>query len=135
MFAGTSPASRISKLSADNVEIVHTNAGLLGFMSPLGHADFYANGGKYQIGCGLDVACSHSRAYELYAESLISKNLFYALKCIKFLPILPRNCPGPLGIMGTLRDRLVLRDMGAFYFQTNPEAPFAKVYFSGKKFG
>lgn len=36
------------------VEVLHTNAGLLGLAAPLGQADFYPNFLKTQPGCGLD---------------------------------------------------------------------------------
>ncbi|CAG2066036.1 unnamed protein product, partial [Timema podura] len=50
-------ANHLSSDDASFVEIIHTCAGLLGWADPLGHADFYPNGGTSpQPGCGVDVA-------------------------------------------------------------------------------
>ena len=49
------PHSLLNKTDADFVEIVHTNGGTdnttAGIYDPLGHVDFYANGGHHQPGC------------------------------------------------------------------------------------
>jgi hypothetical protein len=63
-ITGLEPASggyeRIEKLrslsssDADFVDVIHTNAANvlgLGTTSPIGHADFYPNGGRWQYGC------------------------------------------------------------------------------------
>lgn len=53
---------RINTDDAQLVEVTHTNGGALGMHAPLGHIDFYVNGGKIQHGCGtLDPGCSHTR--------------------------------------------------------------------------
>uniref|UniRef100_A0A182M078 Lipase domain-containing protein n=1 Tax=Anopheles culicifacies TaxID=139723 RepID=A0A182M078_9DIPT len=64
---------RIGHQDAMYVEVIHTNGGLLGFLHPIGTADFYPNGGTHQPGCGLNVVglCSHSRAWELFVDSLL----------------------------------------------------------------
>ena len=56
LFNGASEPERLDKTDADFVDVIHTNAGNLftghfGFLDPLGHADFYINGGKEQFGC------------------------------------------------------------------------------------
>lgn len=62
-ITGLEPASggyeRIEKLrslsssDANFVDVIHTNANILGLgaANPIGHADFYPNGGRWQIGC------------------------------------------------------------------------------------
>ncbi|XP_034241771.1 phospholipase A1-like [Thrips palmi] len=57
---------------ADLVDIIHTNAGYLGKTMHLGNVDFYPNGGHFQPGCPFDVtgACSHGRAYEVFASTI-----------------------------------------------------------------
>ncbi|CAH0404071.1 unnamed protein product [Chilo suppressalis] len=41
-------------------EVIHTNAGALGYMSPLGQVDFYPNGGANMPGCDTN-ECDHAR--------------------------------------------------------------------------
>lgn len=48
-----SRGSRLSDDDAEHVDVIHSNAGLLGFAAPCGTADFYPNdGGPFQPGCG-----------------------------------------------------------------------------------
>ncbi|XP_017787291.1 PREDICTED: pancreatic lipase-related protein 2-like [Nicrophorus vespilloides] len=72
LFSMGNTDNRIDPSDAQFVQIIHTNAGLLGFSSSIGHADYYPNGGKKQIGCGADLTgtCSHSRSYMYLAESI-----------------------------------------------------------------
>jgi len=43
---------RLDSTDADFVDVIHTCAGSLGFLRPLGHVDFYPNGGTFkQPGC------------------------------------------------------------------------------------
>lgn len=44
--------SRLSENDARFVDVIHTDIGGAGFTKPIGHVDFYANGGKNQPGCG-----------------------------------------------------------------------------------
>lgn len=44
--------NRLDTTDANFVDIIHTCAGSLGFLRPLGHVDFYPNGGAiWQPGC------------------------------------------------------------------------------------
>lgn len=45
----TSNRTALGKDAASNVDIIHTS--VLGTSKPMGHADFYVNGGKRQPGC------------------------------------------------------------------------------------
>lgn len=66
---------RLARSDAEFVEVLHTDAGRLGFEASLGHADYWSNGGHEQVGCPNDDIvgnCSHGRAFVLFAESLIS---------------------------------------------------------------
>lgn len=86
-------AERIDRWSASFVDIIHTNGGFkpaaakipmeLGAIQQLGHRDFYADGGRWQPGCGLAVAngCSHGRSVSYYLHSLRSPNLFPSQRC------------------------------------------------------
>ncbi|CAH2099638.1 unnamed protein product [Euphydryas editha] len=88
---------RLDDTDADFVDVIHTNGRLLqkigfGLPDPIGHADFYPNGGMRQPGCAnktnsfwsrllpesvsrlQQAICSHGRAYLLFTESLINNN-------------------------------------------------------------
>ncbi|XP_026752843.3 pancreatic lipase-related protein 3-like isoform X2 [Galleria mellonella] len=79
-FGNASSVNRLNKEDAEYVDVIHTNAGILGLIEPVGHKDFYANGGKSQPGCLLST-CDHTRAWQLFAESLNATNNFPARKC------------------------------------------------------
>lgn len=63
-FSGLDPAlplftegnrdARLDRHDAQYVEVIHTCGGYLGFAVPIGHVDFYPNGGSSQPGCGTD---------------------------------------------------------------------------------
>ena len=58
--------------------------GNLGTLQPMGHLDFYPNGGRFQPGCDSifsQASCSHSRARELFRDSLISACKLVAYEC------------------------------------------------------
>lgn len=42
---------RLNEQDADFVDVIHTDLGYYGFNGPMGHVDFYPNGGKNQPGC------------------------------------------------------------------------------------
>ncbi|XP_041973715.1 pancreatic triacylglycerol lipase-like [Aricia agestis] len=96
-FRTTSRVERLDETDADFVDVIHTNGRLLqrlgfGLPDPIGHADFYPNGGMKQPGCLNEsnsvwsrilpispaklqqAICSHGRAYLLFTESLINNN-------------------------------------------------------------
>ncbi|CAG9857208.1 unnamed protein product [Phyllotreta striolata] len=76
---------RLSQESGQFVQVIHTNGGYIGYYDPLGHADYYANGGQKQPRCGFDRlgfgGCSHTRAVDIYLDTLINGTEFLALRC------------------------------------------------------
>lgn len=75
----------LNKNDALFVQVIHTNAGVLGYNGDLGTVDFYPNGGKRQNGCGLDLlgGCAHARSFEYLAES-ITGSQFQAVQCSSY---------------------------------------------------
>ena len=55
LFLLTPATDRLNSTDATVVDVIHTCAGRLGFVSGLGTSDFYPNGGELQPGCGLDL--------------------------------------------------------------------------------
>ncbi|KAJ8972320.1 hypothetical protein NQ317_008577 [Molorchus minor] len=65
LFSLADTNSRLDPTDAKYVHVIHTCGGMLGFMAPIGHADYYPNGGSSQPGCLLDVTgvCAHARSF------------------------------------------------------------------------
>lgn len=74
--------NRLDETDAHYVEVIHTSTSTLGIARQIGHAHFHPNGGKAQPGCGWDMtgACAHSRAVDIYFESVYSSK-FFAIEC------------------------------------------------------
>ncbi|XP_072381635.1 endothelial lipase-like [Diabrotica undecimpunctata] len=125
LFKDYNKDNRIDEDDAVNVQIIHTNGGLLGYYAPCGDSDFYPNGGKSQPGCGIDIAgsCAHSRSYELYAESLTSK-AFVGQRCDSYSDYEKGKCDGPKTSMGMFQ---IDKDAsGSYYLKTNKKSPYAQ---------
>lgn len=73
-----------------------------GITEPIGHVDFYPNGGQTQPGCE-DTddpnRCSHRRSYELFASS-IRTNHFIGRKCTDWWQAFLNICNGSTLNMG-----------------------------------
>ncbi|XP_076165997.1 phospholipase A1-like [Ptiloglossa arizonensis] len=126
-FLQSGPGSRISRDDAQHVEIIHTNAGLLGFSNSIGQIDFYPNGGTFQVGCTIDLigACSHLRAVRLYAESINSDKGFWGVRCKSYSDYLRGDCESqPTVLMGGVEPKTQAK--GEYYLQTGKKAPFAQ---------
>lgn len=89
--------SRLTYSDAIYVDVIHTDASLLGFPVPIGHADFYPNyfnppTQQMQPGCQINqllsrnsiddiISCSHQRAWYLFSESTKNPGSFPATRC------------------------------------------------------
>ncbi|XP_065219720.1 pancreatic triacylglycerol lipase-like, partial [Planococcus citri] len=107
-FEDLDPIVRLDRSDARYVDVIHSDAKPfvlfgLGIMSPIGHVDYYANGGITQPGCpvnvdnanfnlnsiedfgkfnfftiGSIVACAHLRAIDYFTEALESDCIMWA---------------------------------------------------------
>lgn len=50
-YQGLPTSQRLDDSDANFVDVIHTNAGILGYWGKCGHADFYVNCGTIQLGC------------------------------------------------------------------------------------
>ncbi|KAJ8959599.1 hypothetical protein NQ318_021784 [Aromia moschata] len=91
-FSLNDTSNRLTATDADYVDVIHTDSGVFGIPISIGHADFYPNGGRaLQPGClpsdlvgrlaNHVVACSHVRAWRLYAQSVRDERAFPSTKC------------------------------------------------------
>lgn len=85
-------SQRLRVGDAKYVEVIHTNAGIIGIPLPIGDNDFYPNGGTRMTGCDLkDFGCCHSMAYKYFAYSIGNRN-FKSIQCTDYGEILKAKC-------------------------------------------
>ncbi|CAG9761912.1 unnamed protein product [Ceutorhynchus assimilis] len=113
-------SKRLNTGDAKYVTVIHTS--YLGLHSPIGHSDFYPNGGWYQKGC-TEFMCSHKRAMDLYIESL--SDTLYGRKCAKFWLYVCGFCSmnEEKKMGGIYVDTTALGD---YYLCTNGEPPYGR---------
>lgn len=141
-FTGTSTDQRLDSSDAQFVDVLHTDIDALGFREPLGHIDFYANGGTDQPGCpktifsgGSYFKCDHQRSVLLYMESVNRSCAIKAFPCSSYKDFLDGECLscerfGAAGcpIFGydvtKWKDVLLKLRQTKTYFTTNGGSPF-----------
>ncbi|CAL4086513.1 unnamed protein product, partial [Meganyctiphanes norvegica] len=134
---------RLDPLDAEFVDVIHTNAGAVltghfGFEYPVGHVDFFMNGGSSQNGCPPFImdsvwdiitlhpddidACSHGRAHEYYVESLDAPEPSFGFMCEDYDTFETGHC---LNYNHNSVGYAVTPDVGGvFYIQTQAESTF-----------
>ena len=82
-FHDKKPGRRVDESDAENVQIIHTCSGYLGYYLPAGTSDFYANDGRHQPGCGIDLSgTEHTTEYSIIDILQLKKYYFYASVCV-----------------------------------------------------
>ncbi|KAM6997569.1 inactive pancreatic lipase-related protein 1-like [Tautogolabrus adspersus] len=152
-FKDTDAAVRLDTSDALFVDVIHTD-GLpfdsklgLGMTQPVGHIDFYPNGGELMPGCSanrgkptdLDAfwegtkkfdPCNHVRSYQYYSESIVKPKGFVGFPCSdkdsfakgKCFPCVDK-CP----MMGHSADKFTLTDgfsKTKYFLNTGKRNPF-----------
>ncbi|XP_034526194.1 phospholipase A1 member A [Ailuropoda melanoleuca] len=81
------------------VEAIHTDADNLGIRIPVGHVDYFVNGGQDQPGCPTFIhagysylICDHMRAVHLYISALENSCPFVAFPCVNYKAFLAGQC-------------------------------------------
>ncbi|XP_059610015.1 lipase member I-like [Phlebotomus argentipes] len=120
-FEWSGPESRLDHTDAAFVDVIHTAAGSCGFRDPIGHVDFYPNGGILQPGCGSNT-CSHGRAHHLFAESILTP-LFYSYPSSTWATFVQGEYNR--SEMVRMGDAASPDARGLFFLQTNPRSPYA----------
>ncbi|XP_037959926.1 phospholipase A1 [Teleopsis dalmanni] len=120
-FRDLSDEHRVDPTDATYVESIQTSSSL-GFEEPVGHATFYPNYGRDQKNCYI-YGCSHSRAYNYFAESITSTKGFWGKLCKrKSEDIWLISDSGAEFRMG---GEPSTPKRGTFYLKTNSEPPYA----------
>lgn len=149
LFESQDPKDRLDSTDAEFVDVIHSNGetlilGGLGSWQPMGHVDFYPNGGRMQKGCtnlfvgafsdiiwsgaALEARslCNHRRAYKFFTDSVSPRCLFPSIPCHSYdaflngecFPCKSKSCPN----MGYYADDTKAR--GTLYLITRDEEPF-----------
>lgn len=108
----------ISKDDAAYVQIIHTNGGRLGVKKPVGHSDFFLNGGSEQPGCTTDL-CHHQRSWVYFQESVRNEAVYLARKCDSYYDFLNGYCDNnTVTYMGFSENGT--RPVGSYHLRTHP---------------
>ncbi|KAM5132566.1 pancreatic lipase-related protein 2-like isoform 2-T2 [Mantella aurantiaca] len=107
-FEYTAPEVRLDPSDASFVDVIHTDTEPLtglGMDQPVGHYDFYPNGGKHMVGCphklvslfkGNDLVqalgCDHFRAFLYYTDSIRSPGGFVSYPCDSYKGFTSGSC-------------------------------------------
>ncbi|XP_050351751.1 lipase member H-A-like [Nymphalis io] len=133
-FRNLGPEDRLDKTDADFVETVNTNIDELGMAAPVGHVNFYVNGGETQPGELFWILCtslcSHVRAHTVWMTALRYREAFVAIQCDSVQQARNKNCfdrrPLVTNVLGLNVNKT---NEGIFYLATTNTPP----YFLGKK--
>nr|XP_023026559.1 pancreatic triacylglycerol lipase-like [Leptinotarsa decemlineata] len=130
-YRDTQNEHKLDRGDASVVDVIHTYARILSLAEPVGHVDFYPNGGIIQPGCpdindiwkvSESLFCNHGRAYLLFAESIRNKNAFKSRRCDSFENAVQGKCYEEsdvyMGQSETYRD-------GIYYLKTRDESPYS----------
>ncbi|XP_051883684.1 pancreatic lipase-related protein 2-like [Pristis pectinata] len=156
-FKNTPIEVRLDRSDALFVDVIHTNGAPLipyigfGLLEPVGHLDFYPNGGELMPGCDKNIistiidingiwegtrdfaACNHLRSYKYYTESITTKDGFIGIPCTTYddfkagncFKCLPEGCP----LMGHYADTFPLGNATSepnFYLDTGDAPSFSR---------
>ncbi|XP_053607004.1 lipase member H-like isoform X2 [Plodia interpunctella] len=128
-FRTLGPEDRLDLNDADLVDVVSTNIDGFGMATPVGHVNFYVNGGEYQPGdifwMPCNVLCSHIRSYTIWLAALDNPDSFLAVRCDSVQDARDNKCydkePMVTNVMGLKVDR---NKPGIFYLPTNNNFPY-----------
>ncbi|KAK6640126.1 hypothetical protein RUM43_008403 [Polyplax serrata] len=150
LFESQDPKVRLDETDALFVDVIHSNGenlilGGLGSWQPMGHVDFYPNGGRMQKGCtnlfvgavsdiiwsASDIEgrslCNHRRAYKFFTDSVSPRCHFPSFPCESYEKFIDGKCfpcttKQECGNMGYYADKSTAR--GSLYLITREEEPF-----------
>lgn len=143
-FTGKPPDSRLDPTDAQFVDVVHTDMDALGFRKPLGHIDYYPNGGGDQPGCPRTILagsayfkCDHQRSVYLFMNSINRTCDLIAYPCDSYIDFLDgkclscekfenKRCPVFGYDVTKWKSSLVKRRQTKAFFSTNSWSPFCK---------
>ncbi|XP_037543569.1 lipase member H [Nematolebias whitei] len=144
LFNDKPPEHRLDPTDAQFVDVLHTDIDALGYRNPLGHIDFYANGGTDQPGCpktifsgGSYFKCDHQRSVMLFLDTVDRKCSSRAFPCSSYEDFLDGKCLncdhfGEAGCPFFGYDVILWKDVllkstqAKYYLTTNKQSPFCR---------
>lgn len=111
---------RLAASDAEFVDVIHTNAGVYGMTSPVGHVDFFPNGGAQQPNAFFQFE-SHNRAVQLFAESVRNPEVFPARACKDWEEFQREENLGDVSFMGY---GCKPGTKGLYFLRTGDEQPY-----------
>ncbi|XP_072542127.1 phospholipase A1 member A isoform X2 [Salminus brasiliensis] len=143
MFKNADPFDRLDPSDAMFVEAIHTDSDYFGISIPVGHVDFFLNGGMDQTGCARSkfasmygyVICDHMRALHVYMSALNGSCALTGFPCSNYEKFLAGQCiscdetfNGTCPQMGLLKNSGItvspLPKHEKVFLLTTSEAPF-----------
>ncbi|XP_051937354.1 phospholipase A1 member A isoform X2 [Hippocampus zosterae] len=106
MFKGADTFDRLDPSDAQFVDAIHTDSDYFGISIPVGHVDFFLNGGNDQTGCARSrfasvlgfipvygyVICDHMRALQVYMSALNASCWLSGVPCDTYQNFLQGRC-------------------------------------------
>lgn len=125
-FDSRNSSGRLDASDALFVVGVHTGAGFVAMSEPIGHVDFYPNGGSRQPHCqteDIPLVCNHFMAYTYYAESIYNPAAFPARLCSSWSDFEGGSCDvNDVVPMGYYTPNKTTR--GLYFLRTNAQEPY-----------
>ncbi|XP_077301148.1 phospholipase A1-like [Arctopsyche grandis] len=126
-FKGADSSNRLDKNDAAFVQVLHTGGIGFGLMSPIGHADFYVNGGRKQASDNAPLCfvwCSHTRSIYIWKYSVLYPTRFVGIECRNLEEVGEDSCYEKgrrTTVLGPAADPKI---GGIFYIKTNSKEPY-----------
>jgi len=129
LFHNVPHSERLDPSDAVFVDVIHSAGLWIGMDEPVGHVDFYPNGGHHpQPGCeneGIGLDCSHQRAHKLLSESITSTTGFHAFKCESWKSFSSGTCDLTAVEQNLMGEPADSTKHGVFYLRTYSKPPYA----------
>ncbi|KAL0883718.1 hypothetical protein ABMA27_015833 [Loxostege sticticalis] len=121
---------RLNHHVARRVDVLHTNIDGFGIADPLGHVDFYANGGEYQHAIKKEfllpclVYCSHTRSAFYWIKAYMNPEEFVAVRCDSVTSARRGDCYRTNVTTNLLGPKTDFKKPGIYYLPTNGAPPY-----------
>ncbi|PZC75749.1 hypothetical protein B5X24_HaOG200556 [Helicoverpa armigera] len=129
-FRNVPATARLHADAATHVDVLHTNIDGFGIAQPLGHVDFYANGGEFQTSIKGDFImpcfqlCSHIRSAFYWLLAYSNPDKFVAVQCDSVANARIGDCYNGTIRTNVLGPRTNFSKTGVFYLPTEATAPY-----------